>query len=242
MERILEFRDVTYYYESGERKISILEHANYSFELGKLYTIVGPSGSGKTTTLTLAGALEAPKEGTVLFQGQDLKKLGYTAYRNQKIGIVFQAYNLLEYLTPYQNVLSAMEITKNPIPEKKRRAEELLARMGLTKDQMHRRIQKLSGGEQQRVAIARALSTDAQILLADEPTGNLDVDTAREIVEIFKELAHRDGKCVIAVTHSQEFAKEADVVLKLEGKALRAQIDTAAADMPLSDSYNLADQ
>lgn len=226
MEQILEFQDITYYYESGERKISILEHANYSFEPGKLYTIVGPSGSGKTTTLTLAGALEAPKEGAVLFRGQDLKKLGYTAYRNQKIGIVFQAYNLLEYLTPYQNVLSAMEITKNPIPDKKRRAEELLARMGLTQDQMHRRIQKLSGGEQQRVAIARALSTDGQIILADEPTGNLDVDTAREIVEIFKELAHRDGKCVIAVTHSQEFAGEADVVLKLEGKALRPQADT----------------
>lgn len=229
MEQILEFRDVTYYYESGERKVPILEHANYSFEPGKLYTIVGPSGSGKTTTLTLAGALEAPKGGAVLFRGQDLKKLGYTAYRNQKIGIVFQAYNLLEYLTPYQNVLSAMEITKNPVPDKKHRAEELLARMGLTKDQMHRRIQKLSGGEQQRVAIARALSTDAQILLADEPTGNLDVDTAREIVEIFQELAHRDGKCVIAVTHSQEFAREADVVLKLEGKALQPRADTAAA-------------
>ena len=222
MVNTLEFRDITYYYESGEKKISILENADCSFEKGKLYTIVGPSGSGKTTTLTLAGALEAPKGGSVLFQGEDLKKIGYTAYRNSRIGIVFQAYNLLDYLTPYQNVLAAMEITKNPIENKKQRAEELLARMGLTKDQMHRNINKLSGGEQQRVAIARAISTNADIILADEPTGNLDTDTAKGIVEIFKELAHKDGKCVIAVTDSQDFAAEADVVVSLKEKKLMA--------------------
>ena len=115
MENILEFRDINYFYESGEKKVSILENANYSFEKGKLYTIVGPSGSGKTTTLTLAGALEAPKSGQVLFDKKDLKDIGYTTYRNSKIGIVFQAYNLLSYLNPLQNVMAAMEITKNPI-------------------------------------------------------------------------------------------------------------------------------
>jgi putative ABC transport system ATP-binding protein len=213
---ILELKDIDYYYESGEQKISILEDADYSFEKGKLYTIVGPSGSGKTTTLTLAGALESPKSGEVLFDGKDIKEIGYTTYRNSKIGIVFQAYNLLNYLTPLQNVMAAMEITKNPIENKKQRAEELLERMGLTKNQMKRNINKLSGGEQQRVAIARAISTNADIILADEPTGNLDGNTAKEIVEIFKELAHKDGKCVIAVTHSEAFAEEADVVVKLQ--------------------------
>lgn len=220
MNKILSFSDVTYFYESAGHKVPILENASYSFEKGKLYTIVGPSGSGKTTTLTLAGALEEPRAGEVLFEDKDLKEIGYTTYRNSKIGIVFQAYNLLNYLNPLQNVIAAMEITKNDIPNKKQRAEELLTRMGLTKDQMHRNINKLSGGEQQRVAIARAISTNADVILADEPTGNLDADTAKEIVDIFKELAHKDGKCVIAVTHSQDFASEADVVVKLENKLL----------------------
>ena len=219
---MLQLDQVTYYYQSGEQKVSILEKADCSFEPGKLYTIVGPSGSGKTTTLTLAGALEAPKEGRVLFQEKDLKDIGYTNYRNRHVAIVFQAYNLLEYLNPLQNVLAAMEITKNEIPNKKQRAEELLLCMGLTKEQMRRRIQKLSGGEQQRVAIARALGTNADIILADEPTGNLDADTAQGIVEIFQELAHKDGKCVIAVTHSQDFAAQADVVVQLKHHKLFA--------------------
>ena len=221
MDSILQFDKVTYYYQSGEQKVSILEEADCSFELGKLYTIVGPSGSGKTTTLTLAGALESPKGGRILFHGKDLKEIGYTIYRNRHVTMVFQAYNLLEYLNPLQNVLAAMEITKNEIPHKKQRAEELLLRMGITKDQWKRRIQKLSGGEQQRVAIARALATDADIVLADEPTGNLDGDTAQGIVKIFQELAHKDGKCVIAVTHSQDFAAQADVVVELKENKLK---------------------
>jgi putative ABC transport system ATP-binding protein len=221
----LELKNIDYYYESGEKKVTILEDANYSFDKNKLYTIVGPSGSGKTTTLALAGALESPKGGQVLFEGKDIKDIGYTNYRNSKIGIVFQAYNLLNYLTPLQNVMAAMEITKNPISNKKQRAEELLERMGITKDQMKRNINKLSGGEQQRVAIARAISTNADIILADEPTGNLDVDTAREIIDIFRELAHNDGKCVIAVTHSEAFAKEADVVIKLDDHKLKEDKD-----------------
>ena len=220
MNNILEFKNVDYYYESGGKRVDILADASYSFEKGKLYTIVGPSGSGKTTTLTLAGALEAPKGGQVIFDGKDLTEIGYTEYRNRHIGIVFQAYNLLNYMTPLQNVMAAMDITKNKIENKKQRAEELLTRMGLTKDQMKRNINKLSGGEQQRVAIARALSTNADIILADEPTGNLDSDTAKEIVEIFKDLAHKDGKCVIAVTHSEAFAAEADVVVRLENRKL----------------------
>lgn len=221
MASMLEFREIGYYYESGGKKIEILDKANYCFESGTLYTIVGPSGSGKTTSLTLAGGLETPKSGQVLFAGRDIREIGYTDYRNRHVAIVFQAYNLLPYLSPLQNVLSAMEITKNPLEQKRQRARELLNRMGLTPDQMDRNINKLSGGEQQRVAIARALATNAEVILADEPTGNLDADTAKSIVSIFIELAHTEGKCVIAVTHSQEFAARADVVVKLEGHLLK---------------------
>ena len=192
-----------------------MENVSFDFFPGKLYAIVGPSGSGKTTSLTLAGGLEDPKSGSILYKGKNLKEIGYTAYRNQKIGFVFQSYNLLNYLTPYQNVLSAMEITSNVIPSKRETSENLLLDMGITKEQMGRNINELSGGEQQRVAIARALATNAEILLADEPTGNLDVDTSSGIMDIFQQLAC-DGRCVIVVTHSQEFAARADVVIQLK--------------------------
>lgn len=213
---ILELKSINYSYKSGSQEICILQNASYSFEKGKLYTIVGPSGSGKTTTLTLAGALEESSSGEILFNGENIKEIGYTKYRSSCVSFVFQGYNLLEYMSPLQNVLTAMEITANKIDNKKQKAEGLLMRMGLTKEQIHRNVKRLSGGEQQRVAIARALSTNAEIILADEPTGNLDVDTSKEIVEIFKKLAHKYRKCVIAVTHSEAFSKEADEVVRLE--------------------------
>lgn len=219
MGAILELRDVSYSYVTPVETVAILENANASFEAGKLYAIVGPSGSGKTTTLTLAGALESPDSGEILYKGRNIREIGYSDYRNQDVGFVFQAYNLLTYLTPYQNLMTAMEITKNDIPSRKERAEMLLSRMGITKEQMHRNVNRLSGGEQQRVAIARALSTQAGLILADEPTGNLDENTAAGIMEIFQDLA-AEGKCVIAVTHSIDFSEKADVVYRLEKRKL----------------------
>ena len=214
----LELKEVSYFYESGGKRIDILDKASYSFEKGTLYTIVGPSGSGKTTTLTLAGALEEPKSGCVCFEGKDIREIGYTRYRNSKIGIVFQAYNLLPYLTPLENVLAAMEITSNPIKNKKERARELLTRMGITEDQMNRNINKLSGGEQQRVAIARAISTNAEVILADEPTGNLDSASSREIMEILKGM-HRSGETLILITHDNGIAAQARRVVRImDGK------------------------
>jgi putative ABC transport system ATP-binding protein len=218
MEEILKMKNIDYYYQTKRNKVEILQDVNFTFEQGKLYTIVGPSGSGKTTALTLLGGLEVPKNGEVLYKDKDLKEMGYDNFRNQKMGIVFQAYNLLNYMTPLQNVLAAMDITKNEIPNKKERAVELLEKMGIDQHMMHRNVSQLSGGEQQRVAIARALSTQSEILLADEPTGNLDSDTAKEIIEIFKMLAHEEHKCVIAVTHSEDFAKSADIIIRLKNK------------------------
>ena len=203
----LELKEVSYFYESGGKRIDILDKASYSFEKGTLYTIVGPSGSGKTTTLTLAGALEEPKSGCVCFEGKDIREIGYTRYRNSKIGIVFQAYNLLPYLTPLENVLAAMEITSNPIKNKKERARELLTRMGITEDQMNRNINKLSGGEQQRIVIARAILNKPEIILADEPTGNLDVETGRHIVELLRDIC-RQGSAIIMTTHNLNLLTE----------------------------------
>lgn len=220
MSEILQFKDLDYFYENHGKKVEILEQANFTFEEGKLYTILGPSGSGKTTTLSLAAALDAPKGGNVIFKGQSIKEIGFTEYRNSKIGIVFQAYNLLPYMNALQNVKMAMEITSNKISNSKEHAYEMLEHVGISRDKAVRNVNKLSGGEQQRVAIARAISTDADLILADEPTGNLDANSGAEIMQIFCDLAHENGKCVIAVTHSQKFADKADVVLSLEDKKL----------------------
>ena len=211
----LELKEVSYFYESGGKRIDILDKASYSFEKGTLYTIVGPSGSGKTTTLTLAGALEEPKSGCVCFEGKDIREIGYTRYRNSKIGIVFQAYNLLPYLTPLENVLAAMEITSNPIKNKKERARELLTRMGITEDQMNRNINKLSGGEQQRVAIARALAKNPKLLLCDEPTGALDYVTGKAILKLLQDTCREKGMTVIVITHNSALTPMADRVIKI---------------------------
>ena len=216
MEEILRFENLDYFYTNRQKQSDILKGASYSFEKGKLYTILGPSGSGKTTTLALAAALDVPKGGKVYFRNQTLEEIGLTRYRSSRIGIVFQAYNLLPYMNGLQNVMTAMEITENKIENKKERACALLEKVGIDRDKARRNVNKLSGGEQQRIAIARAISTDAELILADEPTGNLDADTAKEIIAIFKSLAHDDGKCVIAVTHSSDFSEQADVVVRLQ--------------------------
>lgn len=218
MEKLLEFENVGYFYKTNAGKNYILDNVNFSFEKGKLYTIVGPSGSGKTTALSLASALEPPKSGKIYFKGEELEKIGLTEYRSRKIGIVFQSYNLINYMNALQNVVMAMEISGLEEKDKKKRATELLASVGIDKDKIKRNINKLSGGEQQRVAIARALSSDPEIILADEPTGNLDSATAVEIMDVFLNLAHNMGKCVIAVTHSQNFAEKADVIINLENR------------------------
>lgn len=225
MGSILEFQNITYYYETKGKRELILDDVNYSFEKEMMYAIVGPSGSGKTTTLAIAGALEEQRNGKVLFNNQDLRDIGYTNYRNSKIGMVFQSYNLLDYLSPIQNVIAAIEIKMKYCQNKRDHAYDLLLRMGLSPDQMYRHVNKLSGGEQQRVAIARAIATNPEIILADEPTGNLDEKTSINIINIFKELAHIDKKCVIVVTHSHTFAEQADSIIKLENKKLNQLIE-----------------
>ena len=219
---LLETKHVDYYYQDGDQRRYILKDASVAFKKGKLYSILGQSGSGKTTFLSLISALDAPKEGTVLLEDKDIKEIGYDYFRRNKISIIFQSYNLVPYLTAAENVLVPMSITDNELPANHQEvAYNLLDYIGITKEKANRLVNQLSGGEQQRVAIARALATNVDIILADEPTGNLDEEMEQEIVDIFKELAHTHNKCVIMVTHSNEIAQQADERLYLRKGVLK---------------------
>lgn len=220
---ILEAKDLNYYYQDGEQRRYILKDTSISFEKGKFYAILGQSGSGKTTLLSLLSALDSPQSGTVLFNEKDIKKIGYEKYRRNNIGIIFQSYNLIPTFTAVENVLVPMSITENEIPEdSKAVAYNLLDYIGIVKSKADRYVNKLSGGEQQRVAIARALATNVEVILADEPTGNLDEEIEQEIIDIFKKLAHEHDKCVIVVTHSNEIAAQSDQAFHLKKGELSA--------------------
>ena len=158
--------------------------------------------------------METPTEGTILFKEKDIRQIDRYLYRSKYVGIIFQSFNLLSHLTALENVILSMDVSGIKYPDKKAKAMELLAKVGLNEDEAKRRVLKLSGGQQQRVAIARALSYEPEVILADEPTGNLDQETENEIMKIFKNLAS-EGKCIIIVTHSQEVAQQADAIKEL---------------------------
>lgn len=215
MTNLLEFKDVSYWYKFENKKQDILKNINVSFNKGRFYTIVGPSGSGKTTFLALASALDMPKGGEVLYEGKDIKKIGYSKFRNKYVSIVFQSYNLLPYMTALQNITTAMEITGAKVDNRRAYAIEMLNKVGINEKQAHQKVLTLSGGQQQRVSIARALCCQSDLIVADEPTGNLDEDTASEIIGLFLDLAHKEGKCVIVVTHDANLSKISDVNIRL---------------------------
>lgn len=207
---VLELQNVSYAYEKSK---AVLSDVSAKLETGKMYAILGPSGSGKTTLLALLGGLDIPNEGNVLFDGEDIRGKGLENHRRNHISLIFQSYNLIDYMTPIENVQLTAKLDAVPI----------LERLGLAKDEVSRNVLKLSGGQQQRVAIARALASDAPIILADEPTGNLDADTAEEITAVLKESAHVFGKCVVVVTHSADVASQADVVMEIKRGHLKVR-------------------
>lgn len=209
---IMELNNVEYAYDN---KRKVLKGVSLSLEEGKMYAILGPSGCGKTTLLSLIGGLDSPSNGQILYDGQDIEKMGLSAHRKNNIAFIFQSYNLIDYLTPKENVALTSKLPPLPI----------LERVGLTDEESKRNVLKLSGGQQQRVAIARALASDAKVILADEPTGNLDEDTAADITAILKECAHQMNKCVVIVTHSNELARQADVVFRLKKGQLQMQLE-----------------
>ena len=208
---VLELQEVAYSYD---KKKKVLKGIDVQMETGKMYAILGPSGCGKTTLLSLLGGLDSPTNGKILFNGTDIEQTGLGRHRKKHVSFIFQSYNLIDYMTPQENV--RLTAKKPALP--------FLERLGLTKEESKRNVPKLSGGQQQRVAIARALASEAPVILADEPTGNLDEDTAQEITEILKESAHEQDKCVIVVTHSGELAKQADVVFRLKKGTLTIEV------------------
>ena len=213
----LETKNLSYYYQDGEYKRYILNDISFEFEKGVFYTISGQSGSGKTTFLSLISALDIAQSGQIFLNKVEIQSIGYEKYRRNHVGIIFQSYNLIPYLTALENITLAMEITDNKIEEDyKIKAYTLLSDMGIDEVKAKRFPNQLSGGEQQRIAIARALATNTDLILADEPTGNLDEEVSLDIVEIFRKLAHEQNKCVIVVTHSKEVAALSDVKLNLQ--------------------------
>lgn len=210
----LQLKNISYFYN---KELPILQNINISFERVKMYAILGKSGSGKTTLLSLLAGLDEPVDGVMLYEGNILKGKELDNYRAKHVSIIFQSYNLIDYLTAVENI----EFITN------KNARPILHELGILEEDMDRNVLQLSGGQQQRVAIGRALTSETDILLADEPTGNLDEKTAKEIAEILKNTAYRKKKCVIVVTHSSEVAKYADIVLNLEkGKLLEERRDT----------------
>ena len=209
---LLKLENLSYVYDSA--KVKVLDQISYEFDKGKIYAVVGKSGAGKTTLLSLLSGLASPSEGKILFKEKDISSLDKYKYRSQYVGVVFQSFNLLQNLTAVENVVLSMDIAGIKLKNKKEYAMELLDKVGLSSDEAKRRVLKLSGGQQQRVAIARALSYNPEVILADEPTGNLDGETQQEIMTIFHELAN-EGKCIILVTHSPIVAKSADEVYEL---------------------------
>lgn len=213
---ILSIKNASYRYSDAEKDEYAIKDITYNFERGKVYAIKGKSGSGKTTLLSLISGLEKCSEGSVLFDGKDLKNINLDKYRSHDIGVVFQSYNLLPFMTVCENIILSMDVSGIKINNKKERALELMRSVGLKDSYANRRVLRISGGEQQRVAIARSLSYNPKMIVADEPTGNLDKQTEKEVLDIFKTIAHKDGKCVIIVTHSPNVCDMADEVYNLK--------------------------
>lgn len=212
---LLELQDVTYHYKNTAE--AVLYQIKYNFEPGKFYSIIGESGAGKSTLLSLLAGLDSPVEGTILFQGEDIRNKGYSYHRMHHISLVFQNYNLIDYLSPLENIRLV----------NKKTSKDILLELGLDESQINRNVLQLSGGQQQRVVIARSLVSEAPVILADEPTGNLDPKTAGDIIDLLKSLAQKTGKCVIVVTHSKEVAQASDITLELKDKKLSEARNTS---------------
>ena len=211
---ILTLENISYHYTGTEK--TVLNKISYAFEIGGLYCITGASGEGKTTLLSLIAGLDLCSSGRIYCEDQDIAMINRDEYRSKKVGVVFQSYNLLQNATAVENIVLSMNVAGKQGKQITKDAYAVLEKVGIEYEKADRKILKLSGGEQQRVAIARAITNGSPILIADEPTGNLDADNEQAIMDIFKKLAHEENKCVIVVTHSKKVVSGADAVLKLK--------------------------
>lgn len=216
---LLSLKDVSYRYEGAKR--DVFDNINIDFEKGKVYGIIGKSGAGKSTLLSLISGLDTCKSGEVLYNDNSLKNIDRDLYRAKDIGVIFQGYNLLLNATAKENILLSMNISNSKQENKDKYIDDLLQDVGIDSDKANRKILNLSGGEQQRIGIARALSHNPDIIIADEPTGNLDNETEEKIMDILVSLAHKHNKCVIIVTHSKKVCSYLDEIWGLKsGKLL----------------------
>ena len=215
---MLKIEDLAYTYKSKYQTVKALKGITYAFEPGKFYALIGKSGSGKTTLLSLLAALDIPTEGRVVFEDKTTAEIDRDLYHRDTVAVIYQSYNLLPLLSVMENVTFPLELKK--VPNARNIAEEKLRAVGLDETYFKRLPAMLSGGEQQRVAIARALASDAKIILADEPTGNLDTENSEVVIDLLQKLAHEEGYCVIVVTHDLSIADKADEVLKLKDGCL----------------------
>lgn len=223
MNSILQVENVSFSYQNKYQTVHAVKKADCSFEQGKAYAIVGKSGSGKTTLLSLLAGLELPWSGRILYQGQDTRKINRDAYRRDNAAVIYQNYNLFPLLTVMENVLYSMNLKGVRGQEARERAEKELQAVGIMPDQFKRFPPQLSGGEQQRVAIARALAAGNELILADEPTGNLDEGNSAQVVDILLKLAHEDGHCVIIITHDLEIAAQMDKIYLMQDGVLEEE-------------------
>lgn len=208
---MLEMKNVVYSYrQSKKEKKQIFVNANYTFEKGKVYTLFGSSGAGKTTCLALLGGLEKPESGEILLDGKNIKEIGYNKLRREYVSYVFQDYHLFPYMNAIENLLVVAKNVKKK-KDRTKQCQEILEKLGIEKKDQNRIVTQLSGGQQQRVAIGRALIANSDYILADEPTGNLDENNTKKIMDILLSLAHEQGKCVIVVTHSSYVKDMSDI-------------------------------
>lgn len=213
---ILTLKDVSYTYKNKYQKVEAVKNVSFAFQQGKVYAIVGKSGSGKTTMLSLLAGLDIPTAGQVVYQETATSEMDRDKYRREDVAVIYQAYNLFPLLTALENVMYPLELQGVKSKEARLRAAEMIESVDLSEEVFKRFPAMLSGGEQQRIAIARALVSDPRVILADEPTGNLDTENGANIVAILKSLAHVKNRCVIIVTHDPAIAQQADVVLRMK--------------------------
>lgn len=215
---MLEVKNVYYRYKGSNK--DVLKDVSCRFPAGKVSAVVGPSGSGKSTLLSIIAGLDRPKDGSVFIEGTDIKTINLDLYRREKVSMIYQAFQLFPLLTAIENVCFPMELNGLGSKEALEKAKQFLESVGISEDKHNRFPSKLSGGEQQRVAIARTLGSGSRVLLADEPTGNLDSENGANVIAILKHLSHNENFCVIIVTHDLEIAENSDAVWKMKDGVL----------------------
>ena len=224
---ILELKNVSYVYKNRYQSVTAVDSVSYAFETGRVYALVGKSGSGKTTLLSMLSGLDLPTEGEVLYEGTSTEKMNRDRYRREDVAVIYQGFNLFPLMTVRENIMYPVRLQGKSREEARKTASEMLEKVGLTEQQAKRFPSMLSGGEQQRVAIARALAANSRVILADEPTGNLDVENSRNIAEILCHLAHEMDYCVIIVTHDLAVAELADIQVRMKDGRLLTEEENA---------------